>query len=94
MNNDFYNMERNTSLQGIGSELHGIKVAMKDKLYLEVHGKEAYLEMVEKRKFRQQVSWCGFGAFLVGFFGVGLYLCNWNMNELLSRLGNFFMNLF
>lgn len=93
MNNN-YDFERNLHLSGIENNTRGMKNAMQDKLFLEVHGKEVYLEMVEKRKFRQQVIWSGVGAFLVGFFGVGLYLCNWNMNELFSRLGNFFMNLF
>lgn len=94
MNNNFYDMQRNTSLQGIDNELHGIKVAMKDRLYLEVHGKEAYLEMVEKRKFRQQLIWSGVGAFLVGFFGVGLYMSNWSMNVLIEKLTQAFFNIF
>lgn len=94
MNNNFYDMQRNTSLQGIDNELHGIKVAMKDRLYLEVYGKEAYLEMVEKRRFRKQVIWSGIGAFLVGFFGIGLYMCNWNMNVLINTLAEKFFSLF
>ena len=94
MNNNFYDFERNNQLSGISHELHGIKTSIKDQTYLQVHGKEAYLEMVKKRRFRKQLIWSGIGAFLVGFFGVGLYLCDWNMNELFSRLSNFFMNLF
>ena len=94
MNNNFYDMQRNTSLQGIDNELHGIKVTMKDRLYLEVYGKEAYLEMVEKRRFRQQLIWSGVGAFLVGFFGVGLYMSGWSMNVLIGKLTQAFMNLF
>ena len=93
MNNN-YDFEINNNLRGIDNELHGIKVAMKDRLYLDVYGKEAYLQMVEKRTFRRQVLWSGIGAFLVGFFGVGLYMCNWNMNVFIERCSQFFMNLF
>ena len=93
MNNN-YDFERNLHLAGIEKNTRGMKNAMQDKLYLEVYGKEAYLKMIEKRKFRNQVIWCGIGAFLVGFFAVGLYMCNWNMNVLISTLAEKFMSLF
>lgn len=93
MNNN-YDFERNMNLAGIEKNTRGMKNAMQDKLYLEVHGKEAYLEMVEKRRFRNQVIWSGVGAFLVGFFGVGLYMSGWSMNVLIEKLSQAFMNLF
>ena len=88
------NLQRDLSLQGIDSELSKIRETQQDRLFLELYGKEAYFEMVEKRNFKRKLITYGFSAFLIGFFGVGLYLCNWDMNELFSRLGNFFMNLF
>lgn len=93
MNNN-YDFERNLHLTGIEKNTRGMKDAMQDKLYLEVYGKEAYLEMIEKRKFRNQVIWCGVGAFLVGFFGVGLYMSGWSMNVLFEKLAQAFINLF
>lgn len=93
MNNN-YDFEKNMNLAGIEKNTRGIKNAMADKLFLELYGKERYLEYVEKRKFRQQVIWSGVGAFLVGFFGVGLYMCNFSMTTLFTRLSEFFMNLF
>ena len=94
MNNDFNDFEMNNNLRGIDYELRGIKVAMKDKLYLEVYGKEAYLEMVERRGFYNTLFWGGVIAFLVGFFGVGLYMCNWDVNVLFERLGQLFFDIF
>lgn len=93
MNNN-YDFERNLHLSGIENNTRGMKNAMQDKLYLEVYGKEAYLEMIEKRKFRNQVFWCGVGAFLVGFFGVGLYMSGWSMNVLIEKLAQTFFNIF
>ena len=94
MTNNNYDFERNLHLTGIEKNTRGIKTAMEDKLYLDVYGKEAYLEMVEKRRFRKQIIWSSIGAFLVGFFGVGLYMCNFSMTTLFTRLVEFFMNLF
>ena len=91
MNNNFYDMQRNTSLQGIDNELHGIKVAMKDRLYLEVYGKEAYLEMVEIRRFRKQLIWSGVGAFIVGFTLIGLFFNGWSMTAFINQLTNIVM---
>ena len=93
-NYGFNEMNRDSHLRGIQNSVDGVQRAINDQTYLQAYGVEAYTKMIEKRKFRHQVIWCGFGAFLVGFFGVGLYLCNWNMNELFSRLANFFTNLF
>ena len=93
MNNN-YDFEINNNLRGIESNTRGMKTAMQDKIFLEVYGKEAYLEMVEKRRFRKQVIWCGVGAFLVGFFGVGLYMSGWNMNVLIGKLSEMFFSLF
>ena len=94
MNNDFNDFEMNNNLRRIDYELRGIKVAMKDKLYLEVYGKEAYLEMIERRRFYNTLFWGGVIAFLVGFFGVGLYMCNWDVNVLFERLGQLFFDIF
>ena len=94
MSNNFYEFERNNELSGISHELQGIKNSIKDQTYLQAYGKEAYLEMIEKRRFRHQLLWCGAGAFLVGFFGVGLYLNNWDMNALINQLVDIFENLF
>ena len=94
MNNDFNDFEMNNNLRGINYELRGIKVATKDKLYLEVYGKEAYLEMIERRRFYNTLFWGGVIAFLVGFFGVGLYMCNWDVNVLFERLGQLFFDIF
>ena len=94
MTNYNYDFEINSHLTGIENNTRGIKTAMKDKLFLEVYGKEAYLEMVEKRRFRKQVIWCGVGAFLVGFFGVGLYMSGWSMNVLIGKLAEMFFSIF
>lgn len=94
MNNDFYDMQRNSHLAGVERNTKKMQETMADELFLELYGKERYLEMVEKRKFRRQVIWSGVGAFLVGFFGVGLYMCNFSMITLCTRLAEFFMNLF
>ena len=94
MTNNNYDFERNIHLSGIENNTRGIKTAMEDKLFLEVYGKEKYLEMMEKRRFRKQLFWCGVGAFLIGFFGVGLYMCNWSMTVLFEKLGEMFFNIF
>lgn len=94
MTNKNYDFERNIHLSGIENNTRGIKTAMEDKLFLELYGKEKYLEMVEKRRFRSQLLWSGIGAFLVGFFGVGLYMCNWNMNVLINTLAEKFFSIF
>ena len=94
MTNTNHDFEMNNNLRGIERNTHKMQETMQDRLFLELYGKERYLEYVEKRKFKRQVLWSSIGAFLIGFFGVGLYMCNWNMNELFSRLSNFFMNLF
>ena len=93
-NNNNNNLQRDLSLQGIDSELSKIRETEQDRLFLELYGKERYLEYVEQRKFKRKLFSYGLSSFLIGFFGVGLYLCNWNMNELFSRLANFFTNLF
>lgn len=92
MNNN--NLQRDLSLQGIDSELSKIRETQQDRLFLELYGKEKYLEYVEQRNFKRKLYRYGLSAFIIGFFGVGLHICNWNINELFSRLGNFFMNLF
>lgn len=93
MNNN-YDFEMNNNLRGIERNTHKLQETMADKLFLELYGKERYLEYVEKRKFRRTLIYSGFGAFLVGFFGVGLYACNWNMNVFIEKCCQFFMNLF
>lgn len=93
MNNN-YDFEINNNLRGIENNTRGMKTVMEDKLFLEVHGKEAYLEMVEKRRFYKTLFWCGVGAFTVGFFGVGLYISNWSMSLLFEKIAQAFMNLF
>jgi hypothetical protein len=89
-----YDFEINNNLRGIERNTNKMQETMADKLFLELYGKERYLEYVEKRKFRRQVIWSGVGAFLVGFFGVGLYMCDFSMNVFMQRLSEFFMNLF
>ena len=93
-NKEFNEIQRNTELGGINRGIQGINEAIHDKLFLELYGKEAYLEMVEKRKFRRTLITSGLSAFLIGFFGVGLYTCNWNINTLFERLGQIFFNIF
>lgn len=94
MTNNNYDFERNLHLTGIEKNTREMKTAMQDKLFLEVYGKEAYLEMIEKRRFRKTLIWYGVGAFLVGFFGIGLYMCNWSMNALFIKLSEMFFNIF
>ena len=94
MKNNFYDIQRNSELSNISHSVDGVSRAINNQTYLQAFGKEAYIQMLEKRRFRNQLIWCGISAFLVGFFGIGLYLCNWNMNELFLRLGNFFINIF
>ena len=92
MNNN--DLQRNLSLQGIDSELSKIRETQQDRLFLELYGKERYLEYVEERNFKRKLYRYGFIAFLIGFFGVGLYMCNWNMNVLFTTLAEKFMSLF
>ena len=94
MSNNFYDIQRNSELSNISHSLDGVSRSIKDQTYLQAFGKDAYIQMLEKRRFREQIIWCGVGAFLVGFFVVGLYMNNWNMSELCTRLTEMFMNLF
>lgn len=94
MINNNYEFEMNNNLRGIERNTHKMQETIQDKLFLELYGKERYLEYAEQRKFKRKLYRYGLSSFLIGFFVVGLYLCNWNMNELFSRLGNFFINLF
>lgn len=93
-NYGFNEMSRDSHLQGIESELSGIKVAIKDRTYLEVYGKEAYLEMIEKRKFRHLVFSCAIGSFILGYVLVGLYLNNWSITAVVNKTMEFIINLF
>ena len=93
-NYGFNEMSRDSHLQGIESELSGIKVAIKDRTYLEVYGKEAYLEMIEKRRFRQTLIGCAFGSFILGYVLVGLYLNNWSITAVVNKTMEFIINLF
>lgn len=94
MINNNYDFEMNNSLRGIECNTHKMQETMQDKLFLELYGKERYLEYVEQRKFKRKLFSYGLSSFLIGFFGVGLYMCNWNMNVFIDRFTNFFMNLF
>ena len=94
MTNNNYDFQRNMELNNISHSVDGVSRAINDQTYLQAFGKEAYIQMIEKRKFRRQVLWSGVAAFLVGFFGVGLYMCNWNMNVLINTLAEKFMSLF
>ena len=94
-NNYGYNeMSRDNHLSGIEHELHGVKVAIKDRTYLEGYGKEAYLKKIERRKFRHQLIGSAVGSFLVGFTLVGLYLNNWSITAVVNKTMEFIINLF
>lgn len=87
-------IKRNSILNGMDNSLKSISQSINDQTYLQAYGKEAYNEMIERRIFRRTLLWCGIGAFIVGFFGVGLYLNNWNMNALINQLVQIFKNIF
>ena len=91
MSNNNYDFERNLHLTGIEKNTRGIKTAMEDKLFLEVYGKEAYIEMIEKRRFRKQLIWSGVGAFIVGFTLIGLFINGWSMSAFINQLTNIVM---
>ena len=93
MNNN-YDFEMNSNLRGIERNTHKMQETMQDRLFLELYGKERYLEYVEQRKFKRKLFIYGLSSFLIGFFGVGLYLCNWDINTLFERLGQIFFNIF
>lgn len=93
-NYGFNEMSRDNHLSGIEHELHGVKVAIKDRTYLEVYGKEAYIEMIEKRKFRHLVISCALGSFIVGYLFVGLALNNWSITAVINKTMEFIINLF
>ena len=94
MTNYNYDMQRNTELNSIDRSIRKVNQSINDQTYLQAYGKEAYIEMIEKRRFRKQLICSGISAFLIGFFGVGLYMCNWNMNVLFNSLAEKFMSLF
>ena len=93
-NYGFNEMNRDSHLQGIEQELRGVKTSIKDRTYLEVYGKEAYIEMIEKRRFRQTLIGCGIGSFILGYLLVGLYLNNWSITAVVNKTMEFITNLF
>lgn len=94
MTNNNYDFERNNQLRGIERNTHKMQETMADQLFLELYGKERYLEYLEERKFKRKLFRYGLLAFLIGFFGIGLYMCNWNMNVLINTLAEKFFSLF
>ena len=93
-NYGFNEINRDSHLQGIQNSVNNVARSIDDKTYLQAYGKEAYIEMIERRRFRNLVIYCGIGAFLVGYIGVGLYLNNWSITAVATKTVEFFMNLF
>ena len=94
MTNNNYDFQRNMALNNISHSIDNVARSVDDQTYLQAYGKEAYIEMIEKRRFRNLLFGCGIGAFIVGYTIVGLALNNWNINVVINKTVEFFMNLF
>lgn len=90
-NYGFNEMSRDSHLQGIQSSINNVSQSIDNQTYLQAYGKEAYIEMMEKRNFRKQLFWCGLGAFIVGFTLIGLFINGWSMSAFINQLANIVM---
>lgn len=91
MTNYNYDMQRNTELNSIDRSIRKVNQSINDQTYLQAFGKEAYIEMIEKRRFRKQLIWSGVGAFIVGFTLIGLFINGWSMSAFINQLTNIVM---
>ena len=86
MNNNFYDMQRNTELNSIDRGIRKVNQSIQDQTFL-----EAYIEMIEKRRFRKQLIWSSVSAFIVGFTLIGLFINGWSMTAFINQLSNIVM---